>query len=174
MAERGDIPDTELIRRLAEGDEAAFVALFGRYDADIVRVIERQLRGLTDREHRAREIADLLWFDLINHPDRLSRHDPSRRPLSSFLKLFAWRAGRRFLRRLPKREELLGNDDEKVIDRSEEFERLADQWDDVTQSLPAKALARALSILHRQHPSNTEQHWLRCVIRRLRKKLNLC
>src|SRR5229473_1853734 len=102
MAAPENIPDAELIRRLAEGDVAAFETLFRRYDADVARIIEQQLRNVTDREHRAREIADLLWFDWIKHPKYLSRHDPSRRRLSSYLELLARRAARRFLRTVAK------------------------------------------------------------------------
>jgi hypothetical protein len=173
MAQREDIPDAELIQRFAEGDEAAFDTIFRRYDADFVCVIEHQLRNVTDREHHAREIADLLWLDLKNHPDRLSQHDPSRRALSSFLKLLAWRAARRFLGKLTKKDKLLGNKAENVADLFDEFERLADQWRDVAQLLPAETLAKALRILRRDEPSKTEQRWMERLIQRLRNQLNV-
>ena len=173
MAAPENIPDAELIRRLAEGDVAAFETLFRRYDADVARIIEQQLRNVPDREHRAREIADLLWFDWIKHPQYLSRHDPSRLPLSSYLKLLARRAARRFLRKVAKKDKLLGNKAEKLTDPFDEFDRLADLWPEVVQLLPAETLAKALRIVRRKEPSKTEQHWLRRLIRRLRKKLNL-
>ncbi len=173
MAEREDTPDADLIRHLVEGDKAAFDTLYRRYDANIVRVIEQQLHNVSNREHQAREIADSLWLNLFKRPKYLSRHDPSRRPLSSYLKLLAWRAAQRFLLKLPSREELLGDEDENVADRSDEFERQADLYHEVVQLLPATTLAKALRIARRKKRNTTEQHWLRSLIRRLRKKLNL-
>jgi hypothetical protein len=173
MAEQEDILDADLIRRFVEGDQVAFGTLYWRCDADIMRVLRKQLHSVTDHEHRAREIADMLWVQLYAHPNYLSGHDPSRRPVRSYLELLARRAAQRFLLKLPEREELLGDEDENIADLFDEFERQADQYGEIAQSLSAKTLARALKIVHREQPTTTEQHWLRWLVRRLRKKLNL-
>jgi RNA polymerase sigma-70 factor (ECF subfamily) len=50
------IPDQELIRRVGEGDEAAFEVLYERYFPRVYRFVDRRMRNRADTEETVQEV----------------------------------------------------------------------------------------------------------------------
>jgi DNA-directed RNA polymerase specialized sigma24 family protein len=75
-----------LVQRCRARDAAAWRQLFFEYHPRLVNWLQRRLRT---RGHVVDEIAEALWFGLVNNPRHLKRFNPARSKLFNYLALLA-------------------------------------------------------------------------------------
>jgi RNA polymerase sigma-70 factor (ECF subfamily) len=137
--------DSELVARLRQGDEHAFVMLVGQYQKPLLRLA----RSMVDNEAVAEEAVQDTWMSVVKGIDRFEARSSLKTWLFRILvnRVRSAHAGEE--RRTPRRAPSV---DPSFFDRSGQWIRPVSPWDDevddrVVAASVAPALRKALDLL---------------------------
>jgi hypothetical protein len=146
-----------------------FLELYRRHDSGLYHAVLHELRGLANREEPAREIIDQLWIEIWSHPRCIRAHNPSQRPLHSYLLHLGHRRARRYLKRLKTKASLptVHLEGQEIYDKRAQDDAQLERWQGLCARLTSHNRKRIQHMLVKDGPRSDAE---RKLLQRLRRK----